>query len=114
MSSRPRFCCSSLGRRLACRIRGSTVRRRWVRLRSRIWSGVTGWRAVLSRPDVAPPPAGFASGTGGADPVEPTAGPAADNFDRAVPPALQIAASWAWRVILVGALIYLLGRVAGY
>jgi putative heme transporter len=85
-----------------------------VRLRSRIWSGVTGWRAVLSRPDVAPPPAGFASGTGGADPVEPTAGPATDNFDRAVPPALQIAASWAWRVILVGALIYLLGRVAGY
>lgn len=37
----------------------------------------------------------------------------APEFDRAVPRGLQIAASWAWRVILVGALVYFLGRVAG-
>lgn len=34
--------------------------------------------------------------------------------DRAVPHGLQVAASWAWRVLLVAALVYGLGRVLGY
>lgn len=37
-----------------------------------------------------------------------------NDFDRAVPQGLQIAASWSWRVILVAALIYGLARIFGY
>ena len=36
------------------------------------------------------------------------------DFDRAVLRGLQVAASWAWRLIVVGALVYFLSRVAGY
>ena len=35
------------------------------------------------------------------------------EFDRAVPRGLQIAAAWAWRVVLVAGLVYGLGRLAG-
>jgi putative heme transporter len=36
------------------------------------------------------------------------------EFDRAVPPGLQVAAAWSWRVLLVVALIALLGWLARY
>jgi len=36
------------------------------------------------------------------------------EFDRAVPPGLQVAASWSWRVLLVVAIIALLGWLARY
>lgn len=42
------------------------------------------------------------------------AGPASPLSDRAVPHGLQVAASWAWRVILVAVLVYGLGLVLGY
>lgn len=62
-----------------------------------------------------PPPAvaAEASSAEGPDPVLATTSTTTDEFDRAVPLGLQIAASWAWRVILVGGLIYALGRIAG-
>lgn len=42
------------------------------------------------------------------------AGPAFPQPDRAVPHGLQVAASWAWRVILVALLVYGVGRVLGH
>ncbi len=35
------------------------------------------------------------------------------DFDRAVPPGLRIAASWAWRVLLIAGLIWGIGWLAG-
>lgn len=36
------------------------------------------------------------------------------DFDRAVPPGLQIAGSWAWRVLLIAALVWGIGWLAGF
>lgn len=43
-----------------------------------------------------------------------SAPPMTQQPERAVPHGLHVAAAWAWRVILVAALIYGLGRVLGY
>lgn len=85
-----------------------------MRLQSRIRSGVSDFRAALSRSQdearwtspesapIAPPPAELVLST-------PT-----EDIDRAVPHGLRLAASWSWRVILVAGLLYLVARVAGY
>ncbi len=77
--------------------------------------------AVELLPDPLPQgvPAGAEAPTGaGREPVPapaptPTvtgaAGRSTADFDRVVPRGLQIAASWAWRVLLVAVLIYLVG-----
>ncbi|WP_375423357.1 AI-2E family transporter [uncultured Friedmanniella sp.] len=79
-------------------------------LPSSVWTGVTGWReAVVRRAESAP------AGPNGHEP--PAVVPvltASEDIDRAVPAGLRLAASWAWRIILVSALLYGLARVAGY
>ncbi len=57
-----------------------------------------------------PPPVGPAAAVA-AEPV--VAASTSREPDRDVPRGLQVAAAWAWRVILIGALVYFLGRVAG-
>ena len=54
-------------------------------------------------PTPAPPP-----------PTEVTVVTPGAEFDRAVPPGLQVAAAWSWRVLLVVALIFGLGWLVRY
>lgn len=48
------------------------------------------------------------------DPQTTIAAVVSSPADRAVPRGLQVAASWAWRVILVAALLYGITRILGY
>jgi predicted PurR-regulated permease PerM len=54
---------------------------------------------------VPPPPAA---------PTEVTVVTPTSEFDRAVPPGLQVAAAWSWRVLLVVAVLVVLGWLARY
>ncbi len=79
-------------------------------LPSRVLTGVAGWREAINRRAEAVP-----SGLHGLEhPVVVPVLTAGEDTDRAVPGGLRLAASWSWRLILVGALIYGLGRIAGY
>lgn len=49
-----------------------------------------------------------------APPTEVTVVTPASEFDRAVPPGLQIAAAWSWRVLLVVAVVFALAWLARY
>jgi predicted PurR-regulated permease PerM len=46
--------------------------------------------------------------------LEPTVPAVAPEFDRSVPPGLQVAASWAWRVLLLAGLVAALGYGVQY
>ena len=46
--------------------------------------------------------------------AEVTIASSAEVSDRAVPAALKVAAAWAWRVILVAALVYFIGWILGF
>jgi predicted PurR-regulated permease PerM len=72
--------------------------------------------APAPRPAIAPAPASASASvpTPGPDPEVEIATTTTPEFDRAVPRGLQIAAAWAWRVILVAALIYGLMWLAGH
>ena len=82
-------------------------------LGSRIWSSVNGWRASLARlqettwtvPQVPAVPV---------VPPELILSSPTEDIDRAVPRGLRLAASWSWRVAIVGLVVYVLARVLGY
>ncbi len=116
------------------RIRGA-VARLTARLPQPVWVERPPWPEQPALPHGVAPAPGSAPVAPGAAPVVPgtvpvaVAVPAASGaalaeppevatttgeFDRAVPRGLQIAASWAWRVLIVGALLYYLGRVAAH
>ncbi len=61
--------------------------------------------AIPAAPVVPPAPAA---------PTEVTVVTPTSEFDRAVPPGLQVAAAWSWRVLLVMAVLAALGWVARY
>jgi len=84
-----------------------------VGLPRRLWSGVTEWRAAVARSQEAPGWTGPDSTVPGL-PAELVVSTPTEDIDRAVPHGLRLAASWSWRIILVAALVYGLGRVAGY
>jgi predicted PurR-regulated permease PerM len=66
---------------------------------------------------VAPVVPGTAPAAAVAAPAQPPAEVATitpDEFDRAVPRGLQIAASWSWRVLAVGAMLFYVSRVAAH
>ena len=78
-------------------------------LPSRVWTSVTGVREALNRRvdevstnglAVEPPTVRLLTTT--------------EDIDHSVPSGLRLAASWAWRIILVSALVYGLARAAGY
>jgi predicted PurR-regulated permease PerM len=86
------------------------------------------WTYAASESDAPAAPAATAAAAGeAAPPALPPAAPAvpapptevtvvtpASEFDRAVPPGLQIAAAWSWRVLLVVLLVLGLGWLARY
>jgi predicted PurR-regulated permease PerM len=69
--------------------------------------------AATPPPPVVPPAPVPSSGPP-APPTEVTVVTPASEFDRAVPPGLQIAAAWSWRVLLVVAVVFALGWLARY
>ena len=94
-------------------------------LASRVRSRTAGWRSALARREdglsrrrLDPGrPDGWAGGDGNGvltEPPELFLSTPTEDIDRAVPRGLRLAASWSWRVILVSALVYGVGRVAGY
>ena len=66
-----------------------------------------------NRPAVPTPPA-VVPPTPPPPPTEVTVVTPGAEFDRAVPPGLQVAAAWSWRVLLVVAVIFGLGWLARY
>ena len=64
--------------------------------------------------EAATPPPPVVLPTAPAPPTEVTVVTPASEFDRAVPPGLQIAAAWSWRVLLVVAVILGLSWLARY
>jgi len=68
----------------------------------------------MAEGEAATPPPPVAPSAAPAPPTEVTVVTPASEFDRAVPPGLQIAAGWSWRVLLVIAVIYVLGWLARY
>jgi predicted PurR-regulated permease PerM len=76
---------------------------------------VAGWRAAVSRQQDVPPWLGdLTPPLPPAPPSELILSTPTEDIDRAVPRGLRLAASWSWRVILVAAVVYGLGRIAGY
>ncbi len=71
-------------------------------------------RRAAADGSVTPP--GTAAGHGPSNGEPPAAPiiPAVPAASRSVPDGLDAAASWSWRLILVGALVYLLGRLLGH
>ena len=96
------------------RIRGA-VARLTSRLPQPVWVERPAWpdQPALTPAQAAPGTAPAAVAPASTDPPE-VAATTTGEFDRAVPRGLQIAASWSWRVVVVGAMLYYLGRVAAH
>jgi putative heme transporter len=82
------------------------------------------WTYAASEPEAPTAPAGAAVGATtpsppgvappAAPPTEVTVVSPASEFDKAVPPGLQIAAAWSWRLLLVVAMVLGLAWLARY
>lgn len=78
-------------------------------LPSRVWTGVTEVREALNRRVETVSADGHTTEPATVRLITPT-----EDIDASVPSGLRLAAAWAWRIILVAALVYGLGKIAGY